>query len=78
MRATIERIEADQILVADQIRRLGLAPSRMLRIVLETVDEDEPSLVEMNALGGAFDHLADEPDIYSEADLVETNEIYRR
>lgn len=50
----------------------------MLRIVLETVDEDEPSLVEMNALGGAFDHLADEPDIYSEADLVETNEIYRR
>ncbi len=79
MRTTIDRIEADQILVNDQIRRLGLAPRRVLRIVLETVDDDdEMSITEMNAAGGAFDHLADEPDLYTEADLIERNDSYRR
>lgn len=78
MRTTIDRIEAEKILVHEQIRRLGLGPRRVLRVVLETVDDDEITIAEMNATGGAFDHLADEPDLYSEADLVERNDAYRR
>jgi hypothetical protein len=75
MRTTIERIEAGKILPADQLNRLGLGPSRLLRVVLETLDADdeEISITEMNALGGAFDYLADEPDLYTDADLIERN-----
>jgi hypothetical protein len=43
--------------------------------VLETVDSDvdEISVTEMNANGGAFAYLVDEPDLYSDADLIERN-----
>ena len=75
MRTTIDRIEAGKILPPDQLARLGLVPSRVLRVVLETVDaeDDEIGVTEMNAKGGAFSHLADEPDLYGDADLVERN-----
>jgi len=75
MKATIERIEAGKILPPDQLARLGLGPRRLLRVVLETVDADdeEVSITEMNAKGGAFDYLAEEPDLYSDADLREFN-----
>lgn len=35
------------------------------------MEADEPSITAMNAMGGAFDWLADYPDLYSDADLVE-------
>lgn len=74
MRTTIDRIEADKILVADQLRRLGIAPRRILRVVLETVDHEEISVTAMNAAGGAFDYLDDEPDLYTDADLIEPHD----
>jgi hypothetical protein len=75
MRTTIDRIEAGKILPPDQLTRLGLGPRRLLRVVLETVDaeDDEITITEMNAQGGAFAYLADEPDLYSDADLIERN-----
>ncbi len=75
MRTTIESIEAGKILPPDQLARLGLGPGRLLRVVLETVDAEdaEISVTEMNAQGGGFAYLADEPDLYSDADLVERN-----
>ncbi|CAK0742200.1 hypothetical protein CCP1ISM_140017 [Azospirillaceae bacterium] len=37
-----------------------------------TLDEaDELPITAINAAGGGFDWLADEPDLYSDADLVE-------
>ena len=79
MRTTIDRIEAGRLLTQDELRRLGLAARRMLRVTLETVDDDEEiSIAEMNALGGAFTHLADEPDLYTDADLIERNEDFIR
>ena len=46
-----------------------------MRVVLETVepDDEEISVTEMNANGGAFAYLAEEPDLYSDADLKEHN-----
>jgi hypothetical protein len=75
MRTTIDRIEAGKILPPDQLTRLGLGPRRLLRVVLETLDADdeEISVTEMNARGGAFAYLADEPELYSDADLKERN-----
>ena len=82
MKATIDRIEAGKLLPADQLARLGLSPRRIVKVTLETVDvdagEDAPSITQINARGGAFDHLADEPDIYGDGDLAERNEAFRR
>jgi hypothetical protein len=76
MRTTIDRIEAGKILPSDQLARLGLEPYRLVRLVLETVDAEdaEISITEMNARGGAFGHLDDEPELYSDDDLIERNE----
>jgi hypothetical protein len=35
------------------------------------METEEPSITAMNAAGGAFDWLAEEPDLHSEADLIE-------
>lgn len=79
MRTTIDRIEAGRLLPQEDLRRLGLGPRRMVRVILETVDEDdEISVTEMNARGGAFAHLAEEPDLYSDSDLITRNEDFVR
>ncbi len=79
MRTTINRIEAGRLLPRSDLERLGLAPKRVLRVILETLDdEDEISLTAMNAQGKAFDHLADEPELYSDDDLIERNEDFVR
>ena len=79
MRTTIERIEAGRLLAQDDLRRLGLGPRRILRVVLETLDdEDEIAITAMNAQGKAFDYLANEPDLYSDSDLIERNEDFLR
>ena len=79
MRTTIDRIEAGRLLPTEDLLRLGLAPRRMLRVILETVDDDdEISIMQMNAQGGAFAHLTAEPDLYSDTDLIERNEDFIR
>ncbi len=79
MKTTIERIEAGRLLPKEDLTRLGLAPRRIVRVVLETVDEDdEISITEMNVMGKAFDHLADEPNLYADTDLIERNEDFVR
>lgn len=52
MRTTIDGIEADKILVKEQIRRLGLGPRRVLRVVVETVDDDEITVTKMTRPAG--------------------------
>ncbi|MCW2243844.1 hypothetical protein [Azospirillum canadense] len=72
MRATIDRIKAGRLLPPDDLKRLGLNPWRVVRVALETVgDEEDISITEMNARGGGFNYLADEPNLYSDSDLVE-------
>ncbi len=71
MKAIIERIEIDKLPLKEDLTRLGFAPDSVVRIILETVDDDDISITEMNAKGKGFDHLADEPDLYTDADLIE-------
>lgn len=79
MKTTIERIEAGKLLPREDLIKLGLEPRRIVRVVLETVDDaDEITVTEMNAKGKAFDHLADEPNLYSDSDLIESNENFVR
>jgi hypothetical protein len=48
--------------------------------MLDTVDVDdaEIGITAMNAQGGAFAYLDDEPDLYGDADLIERNEAFGR
>ncbi len=39
--------------------------------MVESLEDDELPITEINVEGGAFGWLADEPDLYSEADLIE-------
>jgi hypothetical protein len=78
MKVTIERIEAGKLLPEVERSRLGLSPTGNLSVVIETLDDEEISATEMSAAGGAFAHLADEPDLYSDSDLRERNEAFLR
>jgi hypothetical protein len=57
--------------VSDELRRRGIPPGQRLRVVVESIAMEEPSITAINAAGGAFDWLAAEPDLYSDADLIE-------
>jgi hypothetical protein len=69
MRHILNDIEAGK--VTDELRRRGVPPSQRLRVVVESMEAEDPSLTAMNAAGRAFDWLAEEPDLYTDADLVE-------
>ena len=48
MKTTIDRIEAGKILPAAQLAKLGITPRRIVRVVVETVDEDDTDFAAMN------------------------------
>ena len=70
MRYVLENIEAEKL--PGEMRRRGIPPHQRLRVVMETLDDDTP-LAEIAEQGGAFAFLADEPDIYGEADIQRPN-----
>jgi hypothetical protein len=69
MRQILNDIEAGK--VTDELRRRGIPSGQRLRVLVESIEAEEPSLTAINAAGGGFDWLAEEPDLYSDADLVE-------
>jgi hypothetical protein len=69
LRQILNDIEAGT--VTDELRRRGIPSAQRLRVVVESIEVDEPSITAMNAAGGAFDWLTAEPDLYSDSDLVE-------
>lgn len=69
MRQILYDIEAGKL--AEELRLRGILPGQRLRVLVESIDADELSITAINAAGGGFDWLADEPDLYNDADLVE-------
>jgi len=69
MRQILDNIEAGRL--PDELRRRGIPAHQRIRVIVETVPTEELPMTELNAGGGAFDWLADEPDMYSDADIVE-------
>lgn len=66
MRYVLENIEAGKL--PGEIERRGIPARQRLRVVVETLGDDMP-LATIAERGGAFDFLADEPDLYAEADI---------
>ncbi|HEX4159449.1 MAG TPA: hypothetical protein VHY79_13320 [Rhizomicrobium sp.] len=69
MRQILNDIEAGKL--ADELALRGIPPERRLRVIVESLDDDDLPIAAMNAAGGAFDWLADEPDLYSDDDLID-------
>lgn len=70
MRYVLENIEAGA--VPSEMKRQGIALSQRVRVVVETLNDDMP-LAKIAEQGGAFDFLADEPELYNEADIRSPN-----
>lgn len=69
MRQIVSDIEAGKL--SEELRRRGVAPTQRVRAVVEIVEEDPVPITALNQAGGSFDWLADEPDIYNDADLID-------
>lgn len=69
MRQTLDDITASGLF--DELRRRGIHPDQRLRVVVETIEADDTPITTLNEAGGAFDWLAQEPDLYGDSDLVE-------
>ena len=51
--------------------RRGIAANARVHVLVEVKDAGELSMAAIAQAGGAFDWLADEPDLYTDADLLE-------
>jgi hypothetical protein len=69
MRYILENIEAGKL--SREIERRGISADQKVRAVVETLN-DLP-LARMVEQGGAFSFLADEPELYGEADIRPQN-----
>ena len=68
----MERIilDAEAGQVSAELVRRGIAADARVHVLVE-MDAEELSPAAIAQAGGAFDWLADEPELYSDADLVE-------
>ena len=72
MRYVLENIEAGDLAI--EMKRRGIALRQRIRVVVETLGGDATlPLARMAEEGRAFEFLADEPDLYSEADIRTPN-----
>jgi len=62
---TVEACQASSELI-----RRGIKPQQAVRLMVD-LSEDELPITAINAASGGFDWLADEPDLYTDADLIE-------
>jgi hypothetical protein len=69
MRQVLSNIEAGKL--TEELKRRGIPSHQRLRVVVESLEDDPLPITAINAAGGAFAWLAEEPDLYSDADLVE-------
>lgn len=70
MRYVMENIDAEKL--PAEMKRRGIPLRQRLRVVVETLDADL-TLAQAAQDGGAFGFLAEEPDLYREADILRPN-----
>jgi hypothetical protein len=65
-------LDAEAGQVSAELARRGIAAGTRVRVVVEVVEgQDALPMAAIAQAGGAFDWLANEPDLYSDADLAE-------
>ena len=71
MKQVLDNIAAEQVF--SEMSRLGIKPHQRVRVAFEVIEGENIPIARMAQDGGAFDWLADEPDLYSFNDLKERN-----
>jgi hypothetical protein len=67
-------LDAEAGRVSEELVRRGIAADTRVRVLAEIVEDDErPPMAALAQAGGAFAFLAEEPDLYTDADAVERN-----
>jgi hypothetical protein len=61
MRQVLNDIEAGKI--TEELARQGIPARQRLRVVIESLEDEDVPICAINEAGGAFDWLADEPDL---------------
>jgi hypothetical protein len=64
-------IDAPAGQVSAELQRRGVAADAKVHVVVEFLDDGSLPMAAIAEAGGAQDWLADEPELYGDADLVE-------
>ena len=64
-------LDAEAGQVSAELARRGVDATARVHVLVEVIDTAEPPMAAIAQAGKGFDWLADEPDLYSDADLVE-------
>lgn len=64
-------LDAEAGEVSSELVRRGIAPHTRVHVRVEIVDAGELPMTTIAAAGKGLDWLADEPELYSDADLME-------
>ena len=66
-------LDAEAGQVSTELVRHGIAADARVHVLVEVMDSEGDALpmAAIAQAGGAFDWLADEPDLYTDADLVQ-------
>ena len=63
-------LDAEVGKIPAELARRGIAAHTRVHVIVEVADETPP-MARLAQAGKAFDWLAEEPDLYADADLVE-------
>jgi hypothetical protein len=64
-------IDAEAGDVSAELARRGVAARARVHVQVDVLDAGEPPMAAIATAGKGFDWLADEPDLYSDVDLVD-------
>jgi hypothetical protein len=63
-------LDAEAGQVSAELVRRGIASDTRVHVLVEVTSEEELPMAAMAQAGEAFDWLAEEPDLYTDADLM--------
>jgi hypothetical protein len=66
-------LDAEAGRVSDELAIRGIAANVRVRVAVEVLDEADLPMSALAQAGGAFAFLAEEPDLYTDADTIERN-----
>ena len=64
-------LDVESGLVSAELAQRGIPPKGRVHVLVEVPESADLPMAALAQSGGAFDFLADEPDLYTEADVVE-------
>ncbi len=66
-------LDAEAGRLSEELARRGISGSTRIRAVIEVVAPEELPVAALAQEGGAFKFLADEPELYTDDDLIDRN-----